>query len=466
VRTGLAIAALPLLALLAAGAAAGPGPASSLTARSLDWPEAEGSADAILLRLHGGDGALTLAAPAVHVRSVEADLHAQSPVGGTYYAPGWTTRESDLTAADLQILGGRAGSFLYLLAEQASARVPCGSAQPSQGSIQAPSHIEQPNPHPTHDLSDALAIQPCGPVEVCGSFTLVLWERDVFGSSAEGSVHLESGQLARPGEPDARPVLGRARQLSLGVAGGCLSLPGAEAAGADLFARGASLDAAPALVLRGAYGTLAGAAAPVDGDLHVTGRLAAALARSGAALGVALAGDVDGAAVNGLPLGLASASAAPGAPLWAWLLSAATVLPAAALGALWARASRPESLLHRAQAAAASQDWGRVLHLTTRRLRRGEDARTRILRADALLALEDPTQALSQACLALFRLPDGPTKADAALVACRASSRLGRDQEALAWLGEVYAQDLRTAEHALRFPEVARLTTVRDVSYS
>jgi hypothetical protein len=247
------------------------------------------------------------------------------------------------------------------------------------------------------------------------------------------------------------------------------SASGASTGAPEVFTAKVTLAAAPALVLHGARGALApagaGAAAAVDGDLRLTGRLDAALARKGTALGVDLAGRLDGAAVDGRPLGLAAAAALPAVPRWAWLGSLALLLLALP-AALWLRGLRPAALARRAERAARQRAWGRVLALTTRRLRRGDDARTRILRANALLALDDLVQALSQARLALLRLPDGPTKADAALVACRAASRLGRDAEALAWLGEVFAQDGRTAEHALRFPEVARLATAQDVSYS
>jgi hypothetical protein len=466
VRGGVLLLAYAALAVGAQAATADAVP--SLTAQGAEWQDATVATGLLALRDADGSAAFSLVAPAVHVRAVEADVYAIAPDHTAFVAPDWSVRESDLSAADLGLSPGHAGSFLYVLPSAAQVTMGCGSAQvPEDSTLRAPSQIESPNPHPAVGLSSALELLPCGPVHVCGSFTVVLWERDVSGSSTEGAVRIETGQLARPGEPDLRPALGRARQASLAVSGGCLSTDAP--AGVELYADAASLDGAAALALRSAHGSLPGAAAPVSGDLLVTGRLDAGLSRTGAALGVALGGHVDSAALDGRPLGLsATSTSAPGAaaPRWAWSAALALGLAAAAVGAAWLRANRPEALRRRAERAVREREWGRALQLAGRRLRRGEDTRTRVLLAQALLELSDPPHALEQAQAAVLGLPDGPTKAEAALVACRASSRLGRDADALAWLGEVYAQDGRTAEMALRFPEVARLARAPDAAYS
>lgn len=464
------LSALATVALLASAAGAGAADVPRFTAQRAEWQEAEASVDLLALRDHDGGASARLSAAFLHVRAVHADVYARSPTSGLFFAPDWTVEEDDLSSAVLEVGPGRAESFLYVLPSQVSVTMPCGAAEAvgaAEEPARAPSQVESPNPHPFIPLSSALRLRPCGPVEVCGSFTVVLWERDVAGSSAEGAVRLESGQLPREGEPDARPFLGSARQLHLTATDGCLAMDGGAGEGPEVLASGARLGSVPALALRSAQGTLPGGAATIDGDVLLTGRIDATLARDGAAVGVTLAGALEGAVVGGgLRIGLGTTAAAPAVPGWAWALALGLTLPGALLALLLARRNRSDALWRRAERAARGHQWGRVLHLTTRRLRRGEDARTRILRANALLALEDLREALAQARLALVKLPDGPTKADAALVACRAASRLGRDSEALAWLGEVYAQDVRTAEHALRFPEVARLTTAQDVSYS
>lgn len=468
-RAGLLAAFAFLSMALMQPAAAAPAP---LTAEGVAWQDAETGMALLVVQAMEPSAGFSLVAPTVHVHAVATDAYVRSPADGFAYTPAWTYEESDLSRAALRLESGRAGAFLFLLPSAAAVTLDCGAAAPAGGSLQAPSQTEQPNPNPEIGLGDALQVVPCGPVLVCGSFTVVLWERDVTGSSAEGPVHLESGQLARPGEPDARPFLGRAQQLYLTATGGCLSFDGADGAGAggvELFATDVRLSSAGSLALRGASGALPGLDAPVDGDLALTGRLDADLARQGPGLGVALAGTVSHAEVDGRPVQVASTAATaalPTLPGWAMAAGLAALLGAAAAAALWLRANRPEALARRAERAWLAKEWGRVLHLTARRLRRDEDPRMRILRAKALLALADLPQALAQAGLALLLLPDGPTKADAALVACRASSRLGRDAEALAWLGEVYAQDGPTAERALRHPEVARLTTARDPGYT
>jgi hypothetical protein len=333
------------LALLLQAAAAQPTSQANLTAASITWQGGDMDHASVLGLKHLGEtgGAFTLTAPHLHVRTVVADTYIRGPTAGLAYTPGWTYADSDYDSAVLTGGLGRPGAFAYVSpsdAHSAKFTTACGAATADSETFQVPSQIETPNANPVVDLSRAMEIEPCGPsLGLCGSFTVALWERDVGGQSAQGAVRLESGQLARPGEPDARPALGRAQQLYLKVTDGCFTM--APVAGTTkLFTNDASLGNVTTLTLHAAQGTLDGAT--LHGKtLKLEGRITTRLQRQDAGLDAFVLHGVARAQLDAREITVATTSTRQvGAPAWTTWLTAATLVLAATLGALSVLPSR------------------------------------------------------------------------------------------------------------------------------
>lgn len=450
-------ALLLALLVLAPLAGADPGPQALLTASALRWQDGEASTGRLVaVQHHGASGLFQLDAATVHVHAVKTDAYAE-PTPQAAYAGPWTYEESDHRDVHLLGMGGDAGAFLYVVPSPdgpSTLSTGCGEAQPADDAVpfQVPTPIETPNPNPVLDLGKALSVRACGAVSVCGAFTVVLWARDANGTSADGPLRLESGQLPRPGEPDARPVLGRAQQLYL-AAQGCLSLMPTDAT--RILAEGLDLQG-PSLLLRQGSGSVAGLGDVRADEMRLDGSLLGRAARADHRLSVAVTG-ADGIHLDGAAVRLAPPAGRDGPWLW-WLLAAAPI-PVVALAAR--RARDPERLLQRLEMAEAAKEHDRVVALADRLLRR-QPGRVEALaaRAESRLARGQHEGALDDSMAVLKQPLDPEVRAAVSILACRSSAFLGHLEQAVKFLGDAYADHPLTACRATAsFPEVARLAS-------
>ena len=300
---------LPLVLLFVPLAAADTG---QLSAGSASWQDGEVAASSLVALYDHGEVPWRMSGADLHVRAVVADAYSKIP-GAAFYAPRWETTHANYTQASVASQVGRPESFVYVIPAEGyvlpDVALSCGAdAQPADEATpqQVPTQIESPNPNPPFPVDQSIAVRPCSELSICGAFTVALWERDATGNAAEGVLDLRSGQLARSGEPDARPALGRAQQLYLTTTNGCFSMTPTGTTG--LILESLSLDRTAEIVLGQANGFLQDVAVPAGSDLQLFGSLSLDLGRTDDRLVLAGIEGVDAATLNGSPLPLAAAT--------------------------------------------------------------------------------------------------------------------------------------------------------------
>ncbi|HUR63652.1 MAG TPA: bacterial transcriptional activator domain-containing protein [Candidatus Thermoplasmatota archaeon] len=456
------------------------------------------------------DPAFHLHAAAVVVETQEQDPTLHLPVGFVQLNPQGSHRFfKDASVTGVRVQPGYALEVFPVEGSpppRLSAATSCSSfTSYAQESHEARRQVNV-NRHVVADTRNAVLWRECAgvPVEVSGTFGLILWGWDARVAAGDETVTLESGHhqsAATAGVPaDASDVVTRDSQQYLWVQEGTVTLPAGVFVGrpAKVLAlvRDVATDLHGAAGFRNVVGVMvASKSHPDNVDAHlleVRGEMLFAMTATGTdRLHAEVTGTMDGIAADGLEMPLASTAARPAGPASGWLvlLAGAVLLPAGAMGATRVRSARLRRRHLHDRVAQAKSRWlvgeafgliedgrhGKATRLTTQALRldpQHEEAwhlRGVCLAKSGDLhdALEAHERAHSQLQARNWDDAEGPLRAENALQATRVCLRLAAQGEgavrqawevrARQWLRRAVEADGSFWPKALSDPDVGPL---------
>jgi hypothetical protein len=303
-----------------------------------------------------------LAAGGFQLRAVALDV--ETDVSDLQTGPGSSgtlpyTEKSHFTTVDAKGTEAREGQFLYAFPTSpgsVSAQISCGSSAASAlNTVQAPSKVGARQPI-VADTSDALQVDPCDGAELVlrGDFLLVLWERDVHLTAAEGEADFSSGLGGQNAVGiDARPFIGKAKEIYFVARGAEFRIIADQTQGPALFAAALALDGASRIALEGADGQVSAGLQDVHGQsIELVGVLRGGLQRAGSNVEIQVRDGLDAVSVDGHDVPLTTAEVAAG-PSWSWIafgivgMVGLVAVPVLVPRARIVRRHRVDSLLYR-----------------------------------------------------------------------------------------------------------------------